>query len=151
MIERVAWGVKKGADFLPHNLRLRLGPMPSALLIAADVGRLPRRCGCTTVLPCSCPCTDGEMRSSYLYGDSGGSRPEERHRIYKLLWLSVRSRPDWPLEVSGIFAEVAEEAENGLSYCNFSSGSFLDDEPPTLKFRALLTEDGAGQLDVMRV
>ena len=47
--------------------------------------------------------------------------PEERHRIYKLLWLSVRSRPDWPLEVSGIFAEVAEEAENGLSYCNFSS------------------------------
>jgi hypothetical protein len=33
---------KKGADFLPHNLRLRLGPMPSALLIAADVGRLPR-------------------------------------------------------------------------------------------------------------
>ena len=42
MIERVAWGVKKGADFLPHNLRLGPGPMPSALLIAADVGRLPR-------------------------------------------------------------------------------------------------------------
>ena len=38
--ERVARR-KKGADFLPHNLRLRLGPMPSALLIAADVGRLP--------------------------------------------------------------------------------------------------------------
>jgi hypothetical protein len=35
-------GVKKGADFLLHNLRLGLGPMPSALLIAADVGRLPR-------------------------------------------------------------------------------------------------------------
>ena len=35
-------GVKKGADFLPHNLRLGPGPMPSALLIAADVGRLPR-------------------------------------------------------------------------------------------------------------
>ena len=38
---RVAW-LKKGANFLPHNLRLGLGPMPSALLIAADVGRLPR-------------------------------------------------------------------------------------------------------------
>ena len=35
-------GVKKGAYFLPHNLRLRFGPMPSALLIPADVGRLPR-------------------------------------------------------------------------------------------------------------
>jgi hypothetical protein len=40
---RTVWrGVKNGADFLPHNLRLGLGPMPSALLIAADVGRLPR-------------------------------------------------------------------------------------------------------------
>jgi hypothetical protein len=37
----VAW-LKKGTDFLPHNLRLRLGPMPSALLIAAGVGRFPR-------------------------------------------------------------------------------------------------------------
>jgi hypothetical protein len=35
-------GVKKGTAFLPHNLRLGLSPMPSALLIAADVGRLPR-------------------------------------------------------------------------------------------------------------
>ncbi len=43
--------------------------------------------------------------------------PEERHRIYKLLRLGVRFRPDWPLEVSGVFAEVAEEAENDLSYC----------------------------------
>ncbi len=43
--------------------------------------------------------------------------PEERHRIYKLLRISVRFRPDWPLEVSGIFAEVAEEAEGDLSNC----------------------------------
>jgi len=49
----------------------------------------------------------------------------------------------WSLEVSGIIAEVAEEAENGLSYCNLSSGSFLGDEPPTLKFRALLTVGNA--------
>ncbi len=34
--------------------------------------------------------------------------PEERHRVYKLLRLDVRFRPDWPLEISGIFAEVAE-------------------------------------------
>jgi hypothetical protein len=46
--------------------------------------------------------------------------PEERHRIYKLLRLSVRFRPDWPLEVSGIFAEVAEEAEHDLSNCKLS-------------------------------
>jgi hypothetical protein len=46
--------------------------------------------------------------------------PEERHRIYKLLRLSVRFRPDWPLEVSGIFAEVAEEAEGDLSFCKLS-------------------------------
>jgi hypothetical protein len=41
--------------------------------------------------------------------------PEERHRIYKLLRLSVRFRPDWPLESTGIFAQVEEEAETGSS------------------------------------
>ena len=46
--------------------------------------------------------------------------PEECHRIYKLLRLSVRFRPDWPLEVSGIFAEVAEDAEHDLSNCKLS-------------------------------
>jgi DNA repair exonuclease SbcCD ATPase subunit len=49
--------------------------------------------------------------------------PEERHRVYKLLRLDVRFRPDWPLEISGIFAEVAEEAEAGLSYRNPSPRS----------------------------
>ena len=44
-----------------------------------------------------------------------GLAPEERHRIYKLLRLSVRFRADWPLEIMGIFAEVEEEAEKGLS------------------------------------
>jgi site-specific DNA recombinase len=43
--------------------------------------------------------------------------PEERHRIYKLLRLSVRFRPDWPLEITGVFAEVGEEAESDLSSC----------------------------------
>src|SRR5215203_5789505 len=42
--------------------------------------------------------------------------PEERYRIYKLLRLGVRFRPDWPLEITGVFAEVGEEAETGLSY-----------------------------------
>ena len=41
--------------------------------------------------------------------------PEERHRIYKLLRLGVRFRPDWPLEITGIFAQVGEEAETGSS------------------------------------
>ena len=40
---------------------------------------------------------------------------EERYRIYKLLRLGVRFRPDWPLEITGIFAQVQEEAEKGLS------------------------------------
>ena len=41
--------------------------------------------------------------------------PEERHQIYKLLRLGVRYRPDWPLEITGVFAQVAEEAEMGSS------------------------------------
>src|ERR671911_433426 len=41
--------------------------------------------------------------------------PEERHRIYKLLRLGVRFRPDWPLEITGIFAQVGEEAETSSS------------------------------------
>ena len=41
--------------------------------------------------------------------------PEERHRIYKLLRLGVRFRPDWPLEITGVFAQVEEVAETGSS------------------------------------
>ncbi len=41
--------------------------------------------------------------------------PEERHRIYKLLRLGVRFRPDWPLEIMGVLAQVGEEAEKGSS------------------------------------
>jgi site-specific DNA recombinase len=41
--------------------------------------------------------------------------PEERHRIYKLLRLGVRFRPDWPMEITGVFAQAAEEAEIGSS------------------------------------
>ena len=39
--------------------------------------------------------------------------PEERHRIYKLLRLDVRFRPEWPLEISGVFTQVGKEAERG--------------------------------------
>jgi hypothetical protein len=42
------------------------------------------------------------------------------HRVYKLLRLDVRARPDWPLEIMGIFAEVAGEAEIGLPSCKLS-------------------------------
>jgi hypothetical protein len=35
---------------------------------------------------------------------------EERYRIYKLLRLGVRFRPDWPLEITGVFGGVAAES-----------------------------------------
>ena len=48
--------------------------------------------------------------------------PEERHQIYKLLRLGVRFRPDWPLEITGVFAQVEEEAaETGSSDSKLSS------------------------------
>ena len=40
---------------------------------------------------------------------------DEGLRIYKLLRLGVRFRPDWPLEITGVFAEVREIAEAGSS------------------------------------
>ena len=43
--------------------------------------------------------------------------PEERHRIYNLFRLGVRFRPDWPLEITGVFAQVEEEAATGSSKC----------------------------------
>jgi hypothetical protein len=43
--------------------------------------------------------------------------PEERHRIYKLLRLNIYARPDWPLEITGVFVDVEEDAETGLSSC----------------------------------
>jgi hypothetical protein len=46
--------------------------------------------------------------------------PEERHHIYKLLRLGVRFRPDWPLEITGVFAQVAEEAEKSSSNSKLS-------------------------------
>ena len=47
--------------------------------------------------------------------------PEERHRIYKLLRLGVRFHPDWPLEITGVFAQVGEETETGSSYSKLTS------------------------------
>jgi len=43
--------------------------------------------------------------------------PAERHRVYKLLRLNVYARPDWPLEITGVFAQVREVAEKGSSSC----------------------------------
>ena len=39
----------------------------------------------------------------------------EPPQIYTLLRLGVRFRPDWPLEITGLFAQVADEAETGSS------------------------------------
>ena len=41
-------------------------------------------------------------------------------------------------------------AEAGSWSCKPSPGSFLNDEPPALNFRALLTEGGAERLDLAR-
>ena len=46
--------------------------------------------------------------------------PEERHHIYKLLRLGVRFRPNWPLEIMGVFAQVTEEAEKSSSNSKLS-------------------------------
>ncbi len=56
-----------------------------------------------------------ESYAGMVGGALGDLAPEERHRIYKLLRLGVRFRPDWPLEITGVFAHVAEEAETGSS------------------------------------
>jgi hypothetical protein len=45
--------------------------------------------------------------------------PEERHRIYMLLRLDVRLRPDWPLEITGVFAEVGERQRRVRRIANF--------------------------------
>lgn len=67
--------------------------------------------------------------------------PEKRYRIYKLLRLDVLFRPDWPLEITGVFSEVGEELESSdLSPCKLTAGSFPGDEPVALKFSAQLTE-----------
>ena len=43
--------------------------------------------------------------------------PEKRYRFYKLLRLGVLF-PDWPLEITGIFSEIGEEAvSSDLSPC----------------------------------
>jgi hypothetical protein len=59
-------------------------------------------------------------------------------------------RPDWPPKIPGVFADTVEEAEGGLSSCKPPPGSFPRDEPPTLNFRALLTEGAAERLELAR-
>jgi hypothetical protein len=81
----------------------------------------------------------------------GDLAPEERYRIYKLLRLGVLFRPDWPLEITGVFSEVGEELESSdLSPCKLRPRSFLSDELPSLRFRALLTEGSAERLELAR-
>jgi hypothetical protein len=49
--------------------------------------------------------------------------PEERPHSYMLLRIGVRFRPDWPLEIGGVFAQAAEEAEESSSNSKLSPGS----------------------------
>ena len=51
----------------------------------------------------------------------GDLASEECYRIYKLLRIGVRFRPDWPLEITGIFSEIGEELESSdLSPCKLT-------------------------------
>ena len=51
----------------------------------------------------------------------GDLAPEERYRIYKLLRLGVRFRPDWPLEITGVFADTRPPQRPGG--CSLRCGS----------------------------
>jgi hypothetical protein len=46
--------------------------------------------------------------------------PPSVEPIYKLLRLGARFRPDWPLEITGVFSEVGEEAEMSSSKCKLA-------------------------------
>jgi hypothetical protein len=56
-----------------------------------------------------------ERKLQRQYGKKSRQAKEfkERHRIYKLLRLGVRSRPERRLQITGVFAQVAEKAEQG--------------------------------------
>ncbi len=49
--------------------------------------------------------------------------PEGRHHLYKLLRLSVYSRPDQPLEIRGVFANI--EGEVGTTVCRPANSRHL--------------------------
>ena len=83
----------------------------SAVLVAPDATTEPR--GAAIVRK-----TAGRRRRATRIGRARIG--PERDRIYKLLRPGGRCRPDWSLQISGIFVEVAEEAENDLSYCKLS-------------------------------
>jgi hypothetical protein len=61
---------------------------------------------------------------------------EERHRIYKMLWLEVLAHPDTSLEVSGALVGAAGLGDSGILQTRESQNT----QPLGLWFRALLTE-----------
>ncbi len=72
---------------------------------------------------------------------------EERHRVYKMLRLKGLVYPDSRLEVNGVL-------ESPQEVCLFEPLSTQRPENTNkhdLKFRALLTEDGAQKVEVARV
>ena len=86
----------------------------SAVLVAPDATTGPR--GAAIVRNSrTTPSSDSHRTRPYRARARSGRVRDMRHRIYKLL-----RQPDWSLEISGIFVEVAEEAENDLSYCKLS-------------------------------
>jgi site-specific DNA recombinase len=72
--------------------------------------------------------------------------PEERHRVYKMLRITVEVSPDGSLDVTGVLGDsfVSENQDERL-------GSNLQTlMTPELMFRALLTKDGAQRLELAR-
>ncbi len=68
---------------------------------------------------------------------------EERHRLYKLLRLNVYSRPDEPLVINGVFAEIEAEVETLVCRPANSRRLAFETTNPVFGFRALLTDDKA--------
>jgi hypothetical protein len=66
------------------------------------------------------------------------------------LGAGSRGHADATRDVACDPAEVREEAETGLSKCKLTPRSFPDNEPPALKFSALLMENGTERLEVGR-
>jgi hypothetical protein len=63
--------------------------------------------------------------------------PRERHQVYRMLHLRVVAHPDDKLEVSGAFSSEGLGKEDLLR-----THASENTQPPGLRFRALLTEDG---------
>jgi hypothetical protein len=74
-------------------------------------------------------------------------KPEERQRIYRMLRLRLVMDPDRSIEATGIIGAGKYLRESELtSACEFQNTKKVE-----LAFRALMTEGGAGRLELARI